>query len=60
MFCHVVRKIGHACEDQTKVTLELVYPRICELVAIVQNHKACHSEYNPEMKVLDQSLVHTL
>ena len=49
MFCYAVRKIGHACQDQTKVTLELVYPRICELVAIVQSHKACDSEYKPEL-----------
>ena len=49
MFCHIVRKIGHACQDQTKVTLELVYPGICELVGTVQSHNACDSEYKPEM-----------
>ena len=49
MFCQVVRKIGQTCQDQAKVTLELVYPRICELVAIVHSHNACDSEYKPEM-----------
>ena len=49
MFCSVVRKIGHACHDQTKDTLELVYPRICELVAVVLDHNACDSEFKQEM-----------
>ena len=49
MFCLVVRKIEHACQDQTKDTLELVYPRICELVAVVQDHNACDSEFKPEI-----------
>ena len=48
MFCYVVRKIEHACQDQTKDTLELVYPRICNLITIVQNHNACHSKYKPD------------
>ena len=48
MFCQVVRKIEHACRDQTKDTLELVYPGICNLITIVQSHNACHSKYKPE------------
>ena len=31
-FCRIVEKLSRSCEDQTRLTIEQVYPRICQLV----------------------------
>ena len=47
-FCSFVRKILYACEDERKITLELVYPNICQQIATVDKYKACEEKYKPE------------
>lgn len=47
MFCKVVKKIELACQDERKDTMEVVYPRICENIHIVQSNNACAIEFNP-------------
>ena len=51
-FCSIVRKIEHACNDERKITLELVYPNICEDIETVMNNDACRDTYKPE-KITD-------
>ena len=44
----MVGKIETACKDQTRDTIEVAYPQICQLVETVQNNDACNPKYNPE------------
>ena len=44
----MVRKIEHACNDERKTTLELVYLNICEDIETVMNNDACTDTYMPE------------
>ena len=47
-FCSLVKKIERSCQDQMKVSLELVYPDICQMVQAVQENNACNPYYTPE------------
>ena len=39
-FCLIVEKLGRSCEDQTRLTIEQVYPRLCALV----RRAICHNQ----------------
>ena len=47
-FCMVVHKIWRSCSDQSRLTLELVYPGICTLVSAVLESKACPNTFLPQ------------
>ena len=38
-FCRIVAKLGRSCDDQTRLTIEQVYPRICSLVSQAPCHQ---------------------
>ena len=40
-FCRIVEKLSRSCEDQTRLTIEQVYPRICQLVS---RATTCHKQ----------------
>ena len=47
-FCVVLKKIWSACQDERRITLELVYPIICQQISTVHNYSACEEKYKPE------------
>ena len=40
-FCRIVEKLERSCDDQTRLTIEQVYPRICQLVG---RASVCHKQ----------------